>query len=104
MAEGKTIDASEVRLCVGCGRGVMHDANIIFYRITMETCCVDLAGMRQVHAMEMLMGGNTAIAHALSPTTTIGSVVGADSHWLCMECVVTENIGLARILEAATHG
>ena len=63
----KPIDVAEIKPCACCKRGVMHHANVIFYRVTIATCGANMDGIRQVHAMETMFAGNTATARALSP-------------------------------------
>lgn len=94
------IDASEIKPCACCKRGVMHDNNVIFYRVKIATCGVSLGNLRQMHAMEMMMGGNVAIARALSPTTTIANEdTDPVEAWLCFECAQMGKTTIAQLLE-----
>jgi len=96
----KPFDAAEIRKCFLCGRGVMHDNNIVFYEVAVQPICADLPAIRQLHGLEMMMGGAAPIARALAPSTTIAHRVGTPNRVLCcMECLGT-NTTVAVLLEA----
>lgn len=98
----KPIDVAEIKPCACCKRGVMHHANVIFYRVTIATCGANMDGIRQVHAMETMFAGNTATARALSPTTTIAhELPDPVQAWICSECLLAGKARLPDLMEAA---
>jgi hypothetical protein len=68
--------AGEITKCAVCGQGVMHDGLPLFWRVTCERMGVDLAAVKREVGMELLMGGNVALARLLGPGEDIAAPLG----------------------------
>lgn len=68
--------AGEITRCALCGEGVMHGGMPLFWRIRLERMAVDLAAVRREVGMELLMGGNVALARLLGPDEDIAAPLG----------------------------
>jgi len=81
---------SDLKPCLGCGHGVMHDQTPIFYRVTLETHCADLGAMQRQHGMEMMMGKAAPLASILGPNEDMTKRVGAVTEGLlCGKCALS---------------
>ena len=79
----------ELKHCALCNRGVMHDNNISFYRITIQQFLIDVRAVQQQAGLELMMGGHAAIAHALGPDANLAKApCPAQSHLICQECAL----------------
>lgn len=82
--------ASEMQRCALCGEGVMWQGLPVFWRLTVQRMGVDLAAVRQVAGLEMLIG-NVAIARALGPDPDIARPLGEErSIVVCEGCAAQE--------------
>lgn len=55
------------------GRGVAADGPV-FYRVTIETCCLDQGAIQRQTGLEMVIG-NAAIAHAMGPDEDMAKII-----------------------------
>jgi hypothetical protein len=69
--------AGEITKCAICGKGVMAGGMPLFWRVTCERMGVDLAAVKREVGMELLMGGNVALARVLGPDEDIAAPFGA---------------------------
>ena len=53
--------------CAVCKRGVMHNGLPFFYRVTVERHGIQMRAVQQQAGLEMMLGGNVAIAEAMGP-------------------------------------
>lgn len=81
----------DLKPCSNCGHGVMHEGIPIFYRFRMDTMGVDGNAVRQQHGMEMMMGGNAALAQVMGPDPVIATEVDTKDIVLCHACMMNCN-------------
>lgn len=93
-------DRADLRKCTLCGRGMMECGSPVFYEITARTCALDFQSIQQQAGMEMLLGGNAAVAAAMSPTTTVAHRLPATRHLVCAECALGSEQPVARFIES----
>lgn len=55
------------------GRGVAADGPV-FYRVTVETCCLDQRAIQRQAGLEMVIG-NAAIAQAMGPDEDFAKII-----------------------------
>lgn len=48
---------NEIQPCALCGKGVMHDGNIMFTKVRLERFVVDLKAIERRHGLETFFGG-----------------------------------------------
>lgn len=83
---------TDFKPCAGCGKGVMHNNVMIFYKINVANMAVNLDAVRRQHGLEMMMGSAT-IAHIMGPDEDMAQVVGTDHDGLvCLDCAMTKPV------------
>lgn len=87
---------SYIRPCIGCGKGVMHDNCIAFYRVSIDRMVANLAAIQKQAGLEMMIGGNARIAMAMGPDDDIAKVFAQHVVLVCLECSMRP---LASLLE-----
>lgn len=68
--------SADLQKCVLCGRGVMHQGMPLFWRITLQRMGIDLAAVQRTTGLEMMMGGNVALARVIGPNEDIAKPFG----------------------------
>jgi len=99
------ITRRDVQLCIGCGRGVAHDHNMIFFRATLERFCLDQRGIMQEHGLEQFFGGG-------KPGAVLASVMGTNpplahrfgeptTSLICLDCAMNPALPVTMVIERA---
>lgn len=101
---GANMKQHEIKPCALCGKGIMHDGNMTFYRVRVERTVVNLGAVRRQAGLEMMVG-NAAIAHALGPNEDIATTFnGPHDAFVCETCALDDRL-LYRICDQGTrHG
>ena len=86
----------DIKPCISCGQGVMHENNIVFYRVKLEQFIADVNAIRQGAGLEMMLGGNAAIAAALYDPD-LAQRLSEGEALLCQPCFL--KIPLASLFE-----
>jgi hypothetical protein len=91
---------TDIKHCALCGQGVMHDNQLMFWRVRMQHLCVNLPAIERQHGLEMMLGGSAAIAHAMGLQEDLALPVGEELDILiCQECSVLKIFVLGLIPE-----
>jgi len=94
------LDVTELMACFLCDKGVMHGGDVHFYEVEIRQCVVDAKNINRMHGMEMMMGGNPAIARALSPDNTVAQRIGPKKRrLLCASCALHQQYPVALLCE-----
>ncbi len=105
MADTTPMDASELRACAMCGKGLLHDGNPSFYEIEVRQCLADLGNIQRMHGLEQMMGGNVPLARVFSPENTVAHRIGDRVRRLvCMECALKPSLPVAVLASEEEHG
>lgn len=91
------MDAHSLQPCAICGKGVMHAGLPIFWQIDLARMGVDPIAARQLAGMEMMMGGNVALARVLAPTTPIARPIGERRTILVCESCASESTSVYQL-------
>lgn len=92
--------ASELKPCTSCGKGMMHDDNPIFYKITMETMGIDIQAVREIHGLEMMLGKAAPLASVLGTNPDIAMELDTTEHLICLKCLL-KSTDLSVLLETS---
>lgn len=89
----------DIKKCVLCGKGVMHDGQVTFYRLKIERLIINVGAIKRQHGLEMMIGGS--LAAVMGPNEDMarpvdGEPIGAI---VCEECSMKDC--LAAIYERA---
>lgn len=81
--------AAEIEKCLLCGQGVMHNGGIAFYRVRLQRLVADVGAVRRQAGLEMMLGGNAAIARAMGPDEDMAKPLGDEQSFLvCDACAL----------------
>ena len=87
---------AELQRCAICHKGVMHQNNITFYRVSIERMVIDLGAVRRQHGLEMMISG--PIAAVMGPDEDIAKTLGkSKTAFVCETCALEKSLPLAVI-------
>ena len=90
----------EIQPCAVCGKGVMHDNLMTFYRVKLDYMIVNLPAIQRQTGLEMMLGGNAMIAHAMGRDEDIAIPLHEQSFLLCFHCAMEHPVAaLAEIID-----
>lgn len=82
----------DIEGCTACGRGVAHNNNITFYRLTLERFALDPNAVNERHGMELMMGGGVPgamFAEVLGPNQDLAKrFAGPMVMLICEPCAL----------------
>lgn len=84
--------------CLRCGKGVMHAGAPVFYRVRIEQFVIDPAAVNRTAGLEMMLGGNVAIAMAMGPDEDLAKRLSETTGLLCLDCAM--DVPFAVLVEA----
>lgn len=87
-----TLTRKELRPCAHCGKGLMHDGAIVVYRARVEQLVLDRQALSRAAGMEMMMGGNAAIAAVFAPDNYYAHVMDEKTVVLCQQCALGSSV------------
>lgn len=107
----KGLKRIDIKPCSACGKGIMHNGDIVAYKVTIGQYMVDTREVQKRAGLEMMMGGGTAgasLAQIMGPDNELLAGVSEVSGLLCQPCFLDFNNSLAEIWEkiakAAANG
>lgn len=95
----------QMQHCACCHKGVMHDGNIMFYRLTMQRLIVNLPAIKKQHGLEQMMGGDAAsrIAFHMGSQEDMAKYIDdALAILICDTCAMEHQL-VAGLYETATQ-
>lgn len=81
----------DIQKCACCGKGLAQ-GGVHFYRVHIEQMVLDHAAIQRESGLEAVMGGNVAIAAALSPNEDLAQVFRSREVLICGECGVAPQV------------
>lgn len=88
----------DIKPCILCGEGVLHDNNLTFYRIKLTRMIVDVGAVNRQAGLEMMVG-SPAIANIMGPDEDLAQPIMEEIDVLvCEPCAYSPNL-LAQIME-----
>ena len=91
---------SDIEPCVICSQGI-GIGGIIFYRIRIESLCLDHAAISRQSGLEQMLNGNAAIAQVLGPDSELAQVMNDKTVLVCLSCLMTSS--LAEFFESSSR-
>ena len=88
---------SQITKCLTCGKGVMHNNQLVFYRVEIEYLLFDTQAIRRQHGLEQMLG-NHVLAHVMGPDEDLAKTVNKCAGLVCLDCAI--HYPLAVIIEA----
>lgn len=93
---------SDIKSCMSCGEGVMHDRQMTFYTVDVTHWIVDIGAIQRQHGLEQHMGHGAALAQILGPDEDIAkSMESVKNIWVCQLCANTER--MSEIIDRAAQ-
>ena len=88
--------------CAICQKGVMHTGLPLFYKVRFVPMGIDTGAVQRQHGMELLLGGNAALAYHMGPQETMASpVVDEQTVLLCHTCAHEPHTSFLHILASS---
>ena len=86
MTVGTPFKQEHIKNCIGCNKGVAHDGEITFYRISFDIMMFNAAAIKRQHGLEMMVG-SAMIASIMGPNEDLAVALGQPIHALvCDGC------------------
>lgn len=77
----------DIQPCAVCRKGIMHAGLPLFYKVTVTRLGIDARAVQRQSGLEQMLGGNAAIARALSPNDELAQVMnGPRTIIICELC------------------
>lgn len=68
----------------------MHAGSVVFLRVTVERCGIDVGAVQRAHGMELILGGGQAgavLADVLGPNDAIAKALDSVREvFVCQQC------------------
>lgn len=80
----------DIQKCVGCGEGVAHDRNLVFYIADLRYMVLDPGALQRQHGMELMMGGPqmAGLAAVMGPDEDMAKQLERATAWVCLPCAM----------------
>lgn len=101
MSRENEMDRSEIKPCAMCGKGVLHTGAPFFYEVKVTQCMADMREIQRQHGLEVMMGGNAALAEVFAASTTVAHRLPEQRLLVCSECALMKNQPIAALPEFA---
>lgn len=94
--------------CLLCGKGLMHNNDLDFYRVTLDRFFLDHKAIARTHGMETMMGGGqmgAVLTNILGPDPNLALAIDDQPHsfLVCGTCSLHNAMLIAIMAEAATR-
>jgi len=85
--------------CIFCGKGMMHDGNILFFKVSIQRMGINMNAVKEQHGLEIMLG-SPAIASVMGPDSDIAKPIGIQAKGLiCDTCACDKKTVLAQMAE-----
>ena len=79
---------SEIKKCGFCKKGVMHNQDLTFYRVTASRSIINVGAIQRQNGLEMFMG-NAAIASVMGPDEDMAEeITKFEDVFICESCAM----------------
>jgi len=79
---------AELTPCALCGKGLLHDNHLDFYRVTVERHIVNGRAVQRQHGLELMLG-NHFLAAVMGPDEDMTvELPGTKTANICFDCAV----------------
>ena len=77
----------KIKKCAGCGKGIAHDQNLIFYTVTIQRFGLDVRAIQRQTGLEMMLG-SPALAAVMGADEDLAVAVDEVplTMTVCMDC------------------
>lgn len=83
------LSRKDLSKCSLCGEGVLHDGSVCFYRVNVAQAIIDVSAVQRTHGLEMMMGGNAALADVFSPDQDLAQEITSPTVNVCASCMMS---------------
>ena len=85
----KELKHRDVENCTQCNQGVAHNNNLIFYRVTIETYCLEVRNIQRQAGLEQMLGGNALLANVMEVDAAVATRVhDPEPKLICLPCLL----------------
>jgi hypothetical protein len=93
----------EFQKCGVCDKGVAHNRDLIFFRVSVERFVLDPGAIQQAQGLEMMLGGGNmgaALADIMGTDEDLAKPLGEKlTIFLCQGCAVEHSTPIAVLVE-----
>lgn len=89
---------TELQKCAICAKGMMHDGQPWFYRLSIDQMVIDARAVQRQHGLEQVVG-NARIAHALGPQEDMAQKMAGVTICVCAKCALMESLPVAVLMD-----
>lgn len=103
LPDAEPIRRKDLKPCVLCGKGLLHDGNIGVYRVTFEQHIVDHSAVMRAHGLETFFGGGTqgaVLADVMGTDEPLFKPFEQHSLLICAECFLRYHSAQITLAEA----
>ena len=90
----------DIKSCVLCNKGIMHDNNILFYKVRLTRLGINLGAVRQRAGLEMMLG-SVVLAEVMGPDEDLATQITSQEFLVCDTCALDRSLVLCRLDEIA---
>ena len=92
----------DIKPCVLCGKGMMHDNNILFYKVRLTRLGVNLGAVQQRMGLEMMLG-SPVLAGVMGPDEDLATKITSQEFLVCDTCALERSLVLCHLDEIASE-
>lgn len=97
------IRRADLQACCLCGKGLLHDGNIVAYGVTVQQYIADVGAINRQAGLEMMLGGHASLAHIMGTDSEFLKAVGEEKPKLvCQPCFLHSHTASIWEAEART--
>ena len=93
----------DLEQCIFCNKGMMHEGQPSFLKISVETHLINMAAVNETHGLEMFFGGGytgAALANVMGTDPDITKKVNGAAFLVCRGCVMEKIPEIEHALES----
>lgn len=80
---------ADIKPCAICGKGIMHAGMPLFFRVRIERLGLNRAAIQRQHGLEMMMNGNSVLAHVMGADEDMAEVIDSvEDALVCHPCAI----------------
>ena len=88
---------AEIKKCIFCKKGMMHNQIPTFYTVKLQRHMLDLSACQRQNGLEQMLGGHALLASVMGPNEDLSKPLGNEFDvWICEDCAQEKLFDLIR--------
>lgn len=80
---------SEIRNCFVCDKGIAHDNQMVFFKISLDYMILNLRNIQRQSGLEQMIG-NPQIAAVMGPDLDMAASINRVDALICLHCSMSQ--------------